>query len=124
MVKSPQSFFILCEALLNSHDDLFDRIAHDLRVEGLSIQSIPQDMPALDALTQRLRMFSTDEFSAAGIGRQADHTQNATIRRDRIHWLDTSEPLERTFLTFMEQLKNHLNHLKNISDIMGTLIVA
>jgi SM-20-related protein len=94
---------------LQPTNELFDRIAHDIRVSGLSIQTIDHNAPELKALTQRLALFSADDFSAAGIGRQADHTQNSEIRRDKIHWLDSTVPLENAFLCYMDKLKNHLN---------------
>ncbi|TMO62281.1 2OG-Fe(II) oxygenase [Pseudoalteromonas aurantia] len=94
---------------MQSTDELFDRIAHDLRVSGLSIQAIDKNAPALQALTQRLALFSDGDFATAGIGRQTEHTQNSEIRRDKIHWLDSSDPLEETFLSYMDGLKNHLN---------------
>ena len=94
---------------MQSTDELFDRIAHDLRVSGLSIQAIDKNAPALQALNQRLALFSDGDFATAGIGRQTEHTQNSEIRRDKIHWLDSSHPLEGAFLSYMDRLKNHLN---------------
>ncbi|MBE0370887.1 2OG-Fe(II) oxygenase [Pseudoalteromonas aurantia] len=94
---------------MHTTDELFDRIAQDLRVTGLSVQTIDKTEPALQALVQRLSLFSGSDFSAAGIGRQTEHTQNTEIRSDKIHWLDSGHALENTFLMYMDELKNHLN---------------
>ncbi|OHU84421.1 MULTISPECIES: 2OG-Fe(II) oxygenase [Pseudoalteromonas] len=89
--------------------NLFEQIALDLQVHGVSIQSLDLQEPALLALSERLDILSQQDFHKAGIGRQEDHMKNEQVRRDKIHWLETSDPNEALFLTYMQDLKVYLN---------------
>ncbi|MFC3032879.1 2OG-Fe(II) oxygenase [Pseudoalteromonas fenneropenaei] len=87
----------------------FDTIAHDLRSHGICI--LPKALPldVLEALQARLAQLSQHDFNEAGIGRSSDHEKNRTIRRDKIHWLDDSDPLEAKLLAHMQEMQDFLN---------------
>ncbi|BBN83547.1 hypothetical protein PA25_35320 [Pseudoalteromonas sp. A25] len=89
--------------------NLFEQIALDLQVHGVSIQSLDLNEPALLTLTERLAHLSQQDFYKAGIGRQEEHMKNSQIRRDKIHWLDTNNAQEALFLSYMQDLKIYLN---------------
>ncbi|CAH9049955.1 hypothetical protein PSECIP111951_00086 [Pseudoalteromonas holothuriae] len=92
-----------------TQSNLFEQIALDLQVHGLSIQSLDLNEPALLALTERLTILSPQDFRKAGIGRQEEHNKNEYIRRDKIHWLDNKNPQEALFLSYMQDLQSYLN---------------
>ena len=94
---------------MTANIDLFANIAQDLQVKGYSIQSLNSQLPALLALQQRLAQFDFNEFDEAGIGRKDDHQKDELIRSDKIHWLDSSNELEVSFLTYMSELKDYMN---------------
>ncbi|NOU49920.1 2OG-Fe(II) oxygenase [Pseudoalteromonas sp. JBTF-M23] len=94
---------------MNTSTNLFEQIALDLQVHGVSIQSLEANEPVLLALSKRLEHLSQKDFYRAGIGRQEDHIKNKKIRRDKIHWLDNSDPDEALFLSYMQDLQSYLN---------------
>ncbi len=94
---------------VTNNTELFANIAQDLQFTGYSIQTLDQDLPALQALKSRLAEFDFNTFDEAGIGRKDDHQKNETIRSDKIHWLDNSNALEGCFLDYMDELKAYMN---------------
>ncbi|MBD1584627.1 2OG-Fe(II) oxygenase [Pseudoalteromonas sp. S16_S37] len=94
---------------MDTSTNLFEQIALDLQVHGVSIQSLEANEPILLALTERLEHLSQKDFYKAGIGRQEDHIKNEQVRRDKIHWLDNKDPKEALFLSYMQDLKSYLN---------------
>jgi SM-20-related protein len=94
---------------LSTAENLFEQIAHDLHLHGVSIQQLNEQEPALIALVERLNLLSQSDFHKAGIGRNEDHIKADNVRRDKIHWLDVSDPHESLFLSYMQDLKTYLN---------------
>lgn len=87
----------------------FEQIAEDLYTKGISISTNAIPHKVLRALEARLNELDHDSFDVAGIGRQTDHATNATIRRDKIHWLDNNNELELSYLEHMGQLQQFVN---------------
>ncbi|MFM2360163.1 MAG: hypothetical protein RLY16_2156, partial [Bacteroidota bacterium] len=58
-----------------------------------------------------LRLFSSQQFHAAGIGNQVLSDVNAAFRRDQIYWLDKShnDIFENQFFELMDQFVAYLN---------------
>ena len=52
---------------------------------------------------------ATDGLSAAAIGRRDRRHLDASIRGDRIRWLDATQPAERALLDVLERLRMDLN---------------
>ncbi len=86
----------------------FEQIAEDLYTRGISISTNAIPHKVLRALEARLNELDHDSFDVAGIGRQTDHATNATIRRDKIHWLDNNNELELSYLEHMDNSSNLL----------------
>ncbi|ASD69013.1 2OG-Fe(II) oxygenase [Pseudoalteromonas piscicida] len=87
----------------------FEKLAQDLQTTGISILPNFVSPDILSKLELRIAELSSDDFKQAGIGRLASHEQNKKIRRDKIHWLDTSNELESVWLNYMGELKAYLN---------------
>ncbi len=62
-------------------------------------------------LTLRLqeRALAIRSYERAGIGREQDHRLNAFVRRDRVTWVEGTDPAERDWLTWAEGLRVYLN---------------
>ena len=88
---------------------LFDRIAQDLRTHGYSIQerALPDNL--VDALLCDMNGLAADQLKPAGVGRAQQHVANASIRRDAISWIETTEGAQGQWLAFTSQLQKHLN---------------
>jgi len=88
---------------------IFERIASDIYRQGYCLldDAIPDDL--CHALFERVTSFRKAEFSPAGIGRAQDQMLNGFVRRDEIHWLEASDPAERGWLDWIEQLRVYLN---------------
>ncbi len=56
-----------------------------------------------------IKQTDTQAFYSAGIGREQDHQLNRFVRRDRIHWLDSSHTPALAYLQWIEQLRLCLN---------------
>ncbi len=83
----------------------FEKLAQDLQTTGISILPNFVSPDILSKLELRIAELSSDDFKQAGIGRLASHEQNKKIRRDKIHWLDTSNEFESVWLNYMGELK-------------------
>lgn len=85
-----------------------DAICKALETSGYII--LPTLLPETltDALSQRVREIS-EQFQAAGIGRQQQHQLNQEIRSDRTQWLRGNHPAEKDYLACMTQLQTTLN---------------
>ena len=64
----------------------------------------PDYLPLLD----RARSLG-ENFTPAGIGRGEDQHRNNFVRTDRICWLDAGDPVDRSWLELMEQLRLTIN---------------
>lgn len=96
-------------AALAAEEDLFARIAEDLLAKSWSV--VPAALPpALSAaLQQQLQSTGPTQFSAAGVGRGADHAIVAQVRRDEIFWIDGATDAEREWLGWSARLQSYLN---------------
>ncbi|WP_334120243.1 2OG-Fe(II) oxygenase [Limnobacter sp.] len=88
---------------------LFDAIANDLREHGYSIQdkALPQEW--IDGLLRDMRTLGAGQLKPAGVGRAQQHVANASIRRDAISWIESTEGAQGQWLAFSAQLQRHLN---------------
>lgn len=95
--------------LLIPDELLCDRIADALVTKGYII--LPDALPAelLAGLLQHLHELGEADFKRAGIGREDDFQLDASVRRDKIHWLQGHLSIERKFLAWMEKLREGLN---------------
>lgn len=89
---------------------LCDDVADALVNQGYFCQdhALPQALTA--ALLNNLQQLEEEEaLQPAGIGRQQQHQLNRRIRRDKIHWLSTDDPVQATYLAWMQALQQGLN---------------
>lgn len=92
-----------------SASELFDRIANEIYQQGYCVirNALPDALGV--ALASEVRSLPEDSFSRAGIGRQADHKNIETIRRDEICWIDQSTTAGRDWLLWADGLQQALN---------------
>ena len=64
---------------VTNNTELFANIAQDLQFTGYSIQTLDQELPALQALKSRLAEFDFNTFDEAGIGRKDDHQKHLLV---------------------------------------------
>lgn len=88
---------------------LFARIANDIRAQGYSVlpSALPEDVSS--ALMEHLAYLDKEAFHHAAIGRGEDQMQNSFIRRDKITWIEGSEPLAQAWLGWTADLQQYLN---------------
>lgn len=90
-------------------DQAFAAVADDLAAEGFSVRDDLIPNAILSPLAKHLRSLPESAFQAAGIGRQQNFGQDASVRNDRIRWLDQSHPAEAAWLEVMAYLQQFLN---------------
>lgn len=92
-----------------SQTALFDNMAQEVYAQGYSIQSgaLPHDLAV--GLQQRVSTLPAQAFDHAGVGRDAQHQHNPTIRGDVIHWITGQTPVEQAWLAWANQLQEALN---------------
>lgn len=90
-------------------DQLFDRIAKDLRRRGFSIQ--PAALPPVLAanLREHLLDMRASQFEPAGIGRQQDYMTNTFVRTDEICWINGASTAGAEWLSWAAHLQQFLN---------------
>jgi len=88
---------------------LFEQIASDLLTNGYSIcpGALPNSLGS--EICEQLYGLESTDFSAAGIGRQAQYMHNEFVRTDRICWFTGETPTGRHWLDWAERLKEYLN---------------
>lgn len=64
---------------------------------------------ACELLYSRISKLTETQLKTAGIGRHNQQQKNTTIRRDKISWLDNSNPIDTQYLQLMESLRKELN---------------
>ena len=96
-------------AAANGDALLFDRIATDLESQGYTILPDALPEPVRAALLDYLACLETERFHAAAIGRGQDQMRNRFVRRDRIHWIDETDPRARAWLDWTQALRAYLN---------------
>ncbi len=62
-----------------------------------------------DLRTEILALHRTNALEVAGIGRGAAHTQDRSIRRDQIAWLNGLSAAQSSLFSFLDSLKEGLN---------------
>jgi len=94
-------------------DTLIDLIADALVGQGYWIVDDALPKALLNDLLTHVDLLQEDSFKSAGIGRQTDFQLQATIRSDKIHWIDaTTDKFTETtaeFLRWMEFLRVGIN---------------
>lgn len=90
-------------------ENLFDNICNDLNQQGFSIQSHSISEKLAQALYQRITSLEASQLKKAGIGREKNYLQQATIRRDKIHWIEGETAAEKEWLNWLETLQTHIN---------------
>jgi len=63
----------------------------------------------LNALLAHFDQLQSEEFKAAGIGRQTDFQVQETIRADKIHWITANTAATTEFLDWMDVLRVGIN---------------
>ncbi|MCC5865336.1 MAG: 2OG-Fe(II) oxygenase [Wenzhouxiangella sp.] len=109
MLPLPASDQIAELAVLNS-DQVLARVGESLTERGWWVGDnavAPDLVGELKAELEVLR--AADELQRAGIGRDLDWQLAERIRRDRIHWLSRSSPVQMRLLDQMEALRLTLN---------------
>jgi len=94
---------------MNQHTAFFDTLADELVDRGYAIlhQGVPTELCC--QLRSRIQELDDEDFKRAGIGREQDHQINNQIRRDQIRWLSQNNPVENTYLKWMDTLRSALN---------------
>lgn len=89
-------------------ESLFALIAEGLEQRGYII--LPKGLPQrLVRCLQTLREREREGFYAAGIGRGSGQTQNPTLRRDKIAWIDELDPYTEPWNAWSDALRLYLN---------------
>jgi SM-20-related protein len=90
-------------------ESLFQQIANDLRLKGFSVNACAFPLPLCEHLYEEVSQSHATEFRPAGIGRDLNHTKNATIRSDYIQWVEGKTPTQHAWITFASRLQRELN---------------
>jgi SM-20-related protein len=90
-------------------DHLFELIASGLETKGYVC--LPAALPEniADGLVDQLAQIESREFHKAATGRGNDRTRNQFVRRDRIHWIEESDPASIQWLAWAQRLQAYLN---------------
>lgn len=90
-------------------EELFARIASDLKGQGYSICSnaLPADLG--NAICEQLYGLDEGDFHQAGIGRLSQHGKDPRVRTDQICWFTGETETGRLWLNWAEQLQVYLN---------------
>lgn len=90
-------------------EDLFVRITEALKQQGYIIINDVFTIEQCQSLFIDIKQTDSSYFHQAGVGREQEHQLNQFIRRDRVRWLAMDYLPTRFYLTWMEQLRVHLN---------------
>jgi SM-20-related protein len=87
----------------------FDSLTHGLEEHGFVVQpdGLPPDVARV--LTSYANTVDDDDFHAAAVGRGVEQQRNRFVRRDRIHWMDESDPALAPWCAWTESLRVELN---------------
>ncbi|MFT4861438.1 MAG: SM-20-related protein [Pseudohongiellaceae bacterium] len=90
-------------------DDLFETITRDLEAKGYVYlpSALPQSVT--DSLLDYLGQLEHQKFHEARTGRGRGKIRNRFVRRDRIHWIDETNPAAASWLDWSQQLQAYLN---------------
>ena len=89
-------------------ENQLDTITDALVAQGYFIIDGYLPEALLQILLNHFNQLQTNEFKAAGIGRQIDFKLQETIRADNIHWITNTETTA-DFLQWMESLRIGIN---------------
>ncbi len=88
---------------------LFLRIADELRTQGYSINPGALPLSLGDGLSSHLSGLRDEQFSRAGVGRNAALHENDAVRRDQICWIERDSAIECAWLDWTGRLQESLN---------------
>ncbi|WP_301029389.1 2OG-Fe(II) oxygenase [Zhongshania sp.] len=88
---------------------IFDQIADALVETGYVVLPLALPPSIAEALFLRIASFEDEVFQAAGVGRADEFQLNPFVRKDEIRWLSQQDPVEASYLAWMEQLRRGLN---------------
>ncbi len=91
--------------------EVFARIAAALKQSGYVILNDVFSVAQLQSLFIDIKKTDSEDFQAAGIGREQARQLNPFVRRDRIRWLDMEMPTTQFYLQWAERLRVHLNRV-------------
>lgn len=86
----------------------FDAIAQALAGRGYVVL---RDALSAEMSQGLLQLYESkqSEFYAAGVGRGASQNRHSNVRRDKIAWIDESDPLAAPWETWAQALRLYLN---------------
>lgn len=84
-------------------------IADALLEQGYWVMDDALPTALLDQLLVFFNQLQSNDFKAAGIGRQTDFHVQQTIRSDKIHWIQPNVDITADFLQWMDSLRVGLN---------------
>lgn len=84
-----------------------DAIVDTIARQGWGV--FPGFMPRAHTALLRERARNIGDYRPAGIGRGDDHHRDSSQRKDRIHWLEADNPVDRIWLESMERLRLTVN---------------
>ncbi len=90
-------------------DECLDAMAAGLEQDGYVVVENLLPAELLRGLLRHFKSMDDEQFSRAGIGREADYQVNGFVRTDEIHWLDGTHPLTAEYLQWMDRLRVGLN---------------
>ena len=90
-------------------DDLFMRIAADIREKGYSINPVALPLDLADNLLKHVQALGQEHFNRAGIGREKDYIRNDFVRTDEVCWITGESPAGREWLAWAGRLQQFLN---------------
>ena len=95
---------------MNSFDEhQLDLMADALVEQGYWVVDDALPKTLLNPLLMHFNQLQSDDFKAAGIGRQTDFQVQETIRSDKIHWIQPCSEVTSNFLQWMDSLRVGLN---------------
>lgn len=99
------------ELLVSAPDTelVFDQIADALVETGYVVVPLALPPNISEALFLRIASFENAGFQAAGVGRAEEFQLNPFVRKDEIRWLSVNDPVEASYLAWMEHLRVGLN---------------
>jgi len=96
---------------IGPHDgDPYAQVITALRDRGYIILNSVFPTELLQSLFLDIKQTDSEQFHAAGIGREQEHQLNRFVRRDRIHWLNEQDHAAASeYFRWMELLRTRLN---------------
>lgn len=88
---------------------VFEQIAAALENSGYAVLCNALPDTVIQSLLDALSKIEFSDFHPAAIGRKQARTRDASIRRDRIFWIDSDLVSARPWLLWCEKLRCHLN---------------